>query len=117
MNLWSTLDDVVADLSALEERFLERQDRRAIFVTLYGVVSAEMRERVARGAFLDPAWVHRYAVAFANLYREALDAYDDGRAAQVPRAWRLCCLSPGGCRPAYATMRNPRAAAVPHDRA
>src|SRR5687767_9191238 len=63
---YSTLDEVVADLWAIEQRFLARQDRRAIFATLYGVVSAEMRHRVARGDFLDPAWVHRYAVAFAN---------------------------------------------------
>ena len=90
MGPWSTLDDVVTELSALEQRFLEREDRRAIFATLYGVVSAEMRERVARGAFLDPAWVHRYAVTFANLYRDALDAYDEARTSQVPRAWRLC---------------------------
>ena len=90
MAAYSTLDEVVADLLALEQRFIARQDRRAVFVTLYGVVSAEMRIRVARGAFLDSAWVHRYAVAFANYYREALDAYDSGRIAQVPRAWRLC---------------------------
>lgn len=87
---YSTLDEVVADLWAIEQRFLARQDRRAIFATLYGVVSAEMRHRVARGEFLDPAWVHRYAVAFANYYRDALEAYDSGRTSQVPRAWRLC---------------------------
>jgi hypothetical protein len=87
---YSTLDEVVADLWALEQRFLARRDRRASFATLYGVVSAEMRNRVARGAFLDSAWVHRYAVAFANYYRDALEAYDGGRMSQVPRAWRLC---------------------------
>jgi hypothetical protein len=49
-----------------------------------------MRTRVERNAFGDPAWVHRYAVTFANLYREALDAYDAGDLAAVPKAWRLC---------------------------
>jgi hypothetical protein len=90
MPAYTSLDEVVTDLAALEHRFLEQEDRRAIFATLYGVVSAEMRARVARGAFLDSAWVHRYAVAFASFYREALDAYDGGRMSQVPRAWRLC---------------------------
>lgn len=90
MVAYSTLDDVVADLLALEQRFIARADRRAVFATLYSIVSAEMRDRVARGAFLDSAWVHRYAVAFANLYRQALDAYDAGRLSDVPRAWRLC---------------------------
>jgi hypothetical protein len=49
-----------------------------------------MRARVAAGAFADNVWVHRYAVAFANLYRKALDDYDAGRMQQVPKAWRLC---------------------------
>lgn len=89
MTAYATLDDVVADLAALEARFRARQDRRCIFVTLYSVVSAEMRDRVARGAFADSAWVHRYAVTFAGLYREALDAWEQGRTAAVPRAWRL----------------------------
>jgi hypothetical protein len=84
-----TLDDVVAGLAEIEQRLREKQDRRCIFATLYGVVSSEMRDRVAANAFLDTAWVHRYAVAFANLYRDALDAYDSGRMLSVPRAWRL----------------------------
>jgi hypothetical protein len=87
---YATLDDVVAGLAGWEEHFRSRQDRRCVFLTLYGVVSSEMRDRVARGAFLDSRWVHRYAVAFANLYREALDSYESGRLADVPRAWRLC---------------------------
>jgi hypothetical protein len=88
--MYATLDDVVADLTALESRFRARGDRRSVFVTLYLVVSKEMRDRVARQAFLDPAWVHRYAVSFASLYRAALDAYDERRTTAVPRAWRLC---------------------------
>ncbi len=87
---YSTLSDVVAGLAALESRFRERGDRRCIFLSLYGVVSAEMQARVTANAFADTAWVHRYAVAFANLYREALEAYDEGRAGEVPKAWRLC---------------------------
>jgi hypothetical protein len=85
-----TLDDVVHGLNALESQFRERRDRRGIFLTLYGVVSTEMRARVAQRRFHDNEWVHRYAVAFANLYREALGHYDAGRMADVPKAWRLC---------------------------
>ena len=95
---YSTLDEVVNGFAALEEHFRAREDRRCIFLTLYGVVSAEMRDSVARGAFGDPEWVHRYAVAFANLYREALEAYDDGRLEQVPKAWRACFDAAGAGR-------------------
>lgn len=87
---FSTLDDVVDGFSGWEERFRQQNDRRAIFLTLYGIVSAEMRARVAEGAFTDNAWVKRYAVAFANLYRTALEDYDAGRMDAVPKAWRLC---------------------------
>lgn len=80
----------MAGFASLEERFRAGRDRRSIFLTLYGVVSAEMRDRLASGTFADEVWVERYAVAFANLYREALEAYETGRMAAVPRAWRRC---------------------------
>jgi len=88
--VYRTLDDVVVGFSSLEQHFRAGQDRRSIFLTLYGVVSAEMRDRLASGTFADEVWVERYAVAFANLYREALEAYEAGRMAEVPRAWRRC---------------------------
>lgn len=88
--IYRTLDDVVEGLAGWERRFRDTGDRRAIFLTLYGVVSSEMRLRVADRAFADSEWVHRYAVAFANLYREALEHYEAGRTPSVPKAWRLC---------------------------
>jgi hypothetical protein len=87
---YNTLDHVVDGFADLEHRFMRRGDRRAIFLTLYAIVSNEMRTQIARGAFADNEWVHRYAVAFANLYRSALEAYDAGRPDAVPKAWRLC---------------------------
>jgi hypothetical protein len=84
-----TLDDVVDGLADLETRFRQVNDRRAVFLTLYGVVSAEIRARVARGEFADNEWVRRYAVSFADLYRVALERYDAGDLAAVPKAWRL----------------------------
>jgi len=95
---YRTLDDVVLGLGRWEAELRARQDRRCMFLTLYGVVSAEMRHQVAAGAFEDPAWVHRYAVAFANLYREAFEAYDAGRRDSVPKAWRLCFDAAAGGR-------------------
>jgi len=87
---YRTLDEVVAGLGRLEAELRDRQDRRCMFLTLYRVVSSEMRRQVAAGAFDDPEWVHRYAVAFANLYREAFEAYEAGQRGRVPRAWLLC---------------------------
>jgi len=87
---YRTMDDAVEGLAALEVRYRERNDRRAIFLTLYGVVSAEMQARVAARAFEDNAWVERYTVTFANLYREALASYEARELSRVPKSWRLC---------------------------
>lgn len=87
---YRTMDEVVDGLRALEAAFLQRGDRRSIFLTLYGTVSAEVRDRLAQRFFADNVWVERYAVAFANLYRDVIEHEEAGRTAQVPKAWRLC---------------------------
>lgn len=87
---YRTFDDVVSGLSAVETRLRQRGDRRCIFATLYGVISTAAREKVAQRFFEDNNWIERYAVAFANLYRSALEHSDAGRTAEVPKAWRLC---------------------------
>lgn len=86
---YRTLDDVVEGLAELERGFRQSRDRRSMFLTLYGVVSRAMREKVRAGAFEDNAWVERYAVAFADLYRVALERYESGRLDDVPTAWRI----------------------------
>jgi hypothetical protein len=93
---YRTLDDVVNGLAAIEAGFLRQRDHRSIFATLYGVVSAEIRSRVAAGAFEDPPWVHRYAVSFANLYQQALLLWEDGSRATAPKAWRLAFEAAAG---------------------
>ena len=94
---FQTFDDVVEGLGTLERRFRQRADRRSVFSTLYGAVSVAARERVAQRSFEDNQWVQRYAVGFANMYRVALEHYEAGRLAEVPRAWQLCFdFSAGG---------------------
>lgn len=84
---YASLDQVVAGLAALEARALALGDRRAVFLTVYGQMSREMQRRVELGLFRDNTWVAQYTVAFANLYREACEAYDAGRI--VPKSWRI----------------------------
>ena len=96
MPTFRTLDDVVEGLGTLEHRFRQQGDRRSVFPTLYGLVSVAARERVAQRFFEDNEWVERYAVAFANLYRVAVERHDAGRLDELPRAWRLC-VAIAGC--------------------
>ena len=84
---YETLDHVVAELARLEQRALARRDRRAIFLTVYGQMSREMKRLVECGTFRDNLWVTRYTVAFANFYREAYGAYENGL--PVAKSWRI----------------------------
>jgi Family of unknown function (DUF5995) len=95
---YRSLDDVVDGLGTLEADLRAREDRRSIFVTLYGIVSVAMRDQAASGAFDDPSWVQRYAVGFANLYREAFERYEAGDRANLAKAWRLAFDAAGGGR-------------------
>jgi hypothetical protein len=86
---YRSVGDVVAGLSALEAFFLERRDKRGVFVAAYLPITLEIQRRIQEGRFDDNAWVAAYLVAFANLYRQALAAYDSGRLASVPKPWRI----------------------------
>ena len=76
-------------LALLERRLVRAGDRRAVFLTVYGAVTAQVRRELAAERFRDPAWVADYLTAFANRYRTALLAYERARRDRVPGAWLL----------------------------
>ncbi|MFC7097707.1 DUF5995 family protein [Halobaculum marinum] len=76
-------------LALAERRLYEADDRRAVFLTVYGAVTARVRRDLRGDRFADPEWVGRYLTAFANRYRLALAAYERGERERVPRAWQL----------------------------
>jgi hypothetical protein len=86
---FTTLNDVVEGLGSLEASYLGRRDRRAIFLTVYGLMSREMKRRIAEKQFDDNDWVTRYTVCFANYYRDALDGY--ARRQRIPKSWQIAC--------------------------
>ncbi|MBI3448906.1 MAG: hypothetical protein HY049_08340 [Acidobacteria bacterium] len=86
---YKSIEDVVRDLTVIEETLRTARDRRAVFVTAYVLISRDIRRRLASKAFQDGGWVERYAVAFANLYRRALFTFERGDLATVPKSWRI----------------------------
>ena len=90
-----SLDEVVERLGRLEQEFVSRRDRRAVFLTVYGLMTREMQRRIADGAFDDGDWVARYAVGFADRYRQALEGYEQGT--RIAKSWQL----------AFDTARDP----------
>ena len=85
---YRTFDDVLGSLGRLQEIFYAQRDRRAVFVSAYLVITAAVKARVQSKGFMDNEWVTRYDVAFANLYRAALLAYERADSG-LTEAWRI----------------------------
>lgn len=86
---WVEPQDVVSGIAEVEEVFRSRGDRRAVFATAYGLITREIVERANGGTFEDAAWVERYLVAFAELYRSSLCAHLEGDFENVAQPWRI----------------------------
>ncbi|MFB6080579.1 MAG: DUF5995 family protein [Haloferacaceae archaeon] len=92
--------DSVADaedgLGTLKGRLRDRRDRRAVFLSIYVRMTRAVRERIERGGFRDPDWMRRYTTTFANYYRAAFLAFEQGRDGAVPAPWRIAFGAAGG---------------------
>ncbi|MCU0485148.1 MAG: DUF5995 family protein [Anaerolineales bacterium] len=56
----------------------QARDQRAIFLSCYVQMTANMFKAIDRGEFHDPAWVANLVHHFAEYYFEALEAYNSG---------------------------------------
>lgn len=86
---YESIDDARDRLEQLERLLRRRDDRRAVFLTIYTNMTRAVEEGVERGTFADPAWMRAYTRTFANYYREAFLAFEQGRPGGVPDPWRL----------------------------
>jgi len=86
---YETVDDVVDRLSRLEDCLRTRNDRRAVFLTIYTRMTRAVRRGIDRGRFADPDWMRRYVISFADYYRRAFLAFERGHLAAVPEPWRI----------------------------
>src|SRR6478672_10885354 len=67
---------------------------RRPFLSTYMRTTQAVGDAVNAGRFLDPDWVERWDVAFAQLYLQAHDAFVAGATSAVPRPWRLAFSAP-----------------------
>jgi len=86
---YQSLDDALVGVTAFEQEFLAKKDRRAVFATAYLAFTRVLGEWLEQGRFEDRQWMTSYGVAFANLYRDAVLAYPSTDAARLPKFWRL----------------------------
>jgi Family of unknown function (DUF5995) len=75
------MDSILAPLAAA-------QDPMRYFLGTYRRTTAAVGEALADGRFEDPEWVEEWDVVFADLYLDALQAYQ-GDPATTPRPWRV----------------------------
>jgi hypothetical protein len=86
---FESMEDVRDRLERLEALLLEQSDRRAVFLTIYTEMTRETIRSIESGEFIDPAWMERYLVRFAEYYRRAFRNYERGAIADVPDPWTV----------------------------
>ncbi|MEF8783669.1 MAG: DUF5995 family protein [Haloarculaceae archaeon] len=86
---YESLDGARDRLGELEELLRRREDRRAVFLTIYTAMTRAVQHSIENGTFADPEWMRTYTVTFANYYREAFSNFEQGRVQAVPEPWRI----------------------------
>lgn len=77
---------VVTRMESLIARWEPEQDRRAIFLSCYAMMTANMIRGIERGEFEDAHWVGDLMLRFAEYYFNAQIAYE--QQASVPLVWQ-----------------------------
>jgi Family of unknown function (DUF5995) len=70
------IEDLIAHMEALVEYMERDDDPKRHFLATYLRTTRSVSDELASGNFLDPAWVERWDVFFAELYLNALEAWN-----------------------------------------
>src|SRR5207253_8759119 len=66
-------------------------DGRRHFLSIYRRTTQAFGEEIARGGFLDNEWVERWDLVFADMYLNALEAWNAGRS--TPGPWEVAFIT------------------------
>ena len=81
-------------MAAMLEPLQAAGDQRRYFHATYQRTTVAVAAELKRGGFIDPGWVERWDVVFADLY---LDALADALAGRRPsRPWDIAFRAPAG---------------------
>lgn len=86
---FTSVEETCRHLTKLLQAFEVRNDRRAVFLSIYARVTEVVADRINRGDFENPNWVADYLVAFADLYREAIYDYETGNLEHLADPWQI----------------------------
>jgi hypothetical protein len=79
---------IIARMQSVCQGWDDASDQRAIFLSCYSMMTANMLAGIDRREFDDPDWVDHMVQRFAGYYFDALTAYD-GDPTAAPRVWRV----------------------------
>lgn len=68
------MTELIARMTVMLEWLRAQGDQRQLFHATYLRTTIAVAGEIERGAFIDPEWVRRWDIAFAELYLEALEA-------------------------------------------
>jgi Family of unknown function (DUF5995) len=86
------IDELIGRMAAMLEPLQAAGDQRRYFHATYQRTTAAVAAELGRGGFIDPDWVERWDVVFADLYLDALAAALAGR--RPPRPWDIAFSAP-----------------------
>ncbi len=83
----ATIDELIARMGEMQERLDAASDGRRYWHGVYRRGTIAVRDEIKRGGFLDPVWLERWDLAFADIYLEAMERWDRGDAPSGP--WQV----------------------------
>jgi Family of unknown function (DUF5995) len=81
------IEDLISHMEALLESMEREADPKRHFLATYLRMTRAVSDELTSGKFLDPAWVERWDIFFAELYLNALEAWNANGTLAEP--WRV----------------------------
>jgi hypothetical protein len=81
------IDDLLTRMDALLQPLRAVGDERQHFLATYMRTTDAVKRQIEFGGFVDADWTERWDIAFADLYLDALDAWNAGE--RVPGPWQI----------------------------
>ncbi len=81
------IDDLLARMDALLQPMRAAGDERQHFLATYIRTTCAVKAEIQQGRFVDDAWTEGWDIAFADLYLDALDAWNAAGTASGP--WQI----------------------------
>ena len=81
------IDDLLSRMDALLQPLRAAGDERQHFLATYMRTTLAVKAEIERGGFVDTAWTERWDIAFADLYLDALAAWNASGTAPGP--WQI----------------------------